>query len=1796
MLAEGLSEDLTTGLAPFAFLNVIGGSTTPDSRDDLKQMAAGLAVRYLLHGRIRRVGPTVRLNAHLLDASTGARLWSQTFDRNLEDATLFEMQDELTDRIVGIVADGAGVLARSMANTIRDRPVDELTADEWVFRAFAHMQQLKPEEHSLLRGGLEGVTARHPYRADGWGWLSMLYLQEFQHQLNPRPNSLERALDAARKSVELDPACQVGRVHLASVYFHQRDLGAFLPSAERAIALNPRDTHFVGVMGMMIAFTGEWDRGLEIVRKAMELNPHHPGWLHFVPFYVHFQRGEYEAALQVANLIQMPDFQWTWYVIGAATGQLGRTTEAREAVERLKELGIETLEQARTEEAKWIFEDQLLDHLLDGLRKAGLNGDSERAAAEPTLLEPGLAQPPATQLSDAIAPPISDTTLRSRRSTFVAREAERSRLDQMLEEAVDGRGGLVLLGGEPGVGKTRLATEILEDGRDLGMLPLAGHAYEGETIPFVTASEILEEMVRLVPESSLRQMLGDTASELSRLLPELRQKFSDISEPADMPPELQQRHLFKSVLEFLTRACAKQPMVVLLDDLHWADESSLSLLEHMAPRLAELPILMVGTYRDVEADIGPAFAKATATLVRQRLAERIKIDLFDETSVADILAALGGSNPPAELVRAIHQATEGNVFFIEETFRHLTEEGLLFNDEGRWQTELDVELLDVPEGVRLVTARRLEHLTESTQKILSMASVIGLRFPIRVLEAASPDREAVLAAIEEAEAAQLLQPTTGGRELRYEFVHALARQTLLGDLSPLRRQRMHLTIADAIEQAASDWPERRAMDLAHHLVEAGASADPDRTVRWLTAAGESAAAATAMEEAVHYFGTAFSLTDDEPTQVRADLLHRRGSARLSLGHREDFVADLAAAFDAFESLGLGEQAAAVVAEVSYMLIWNAQPDEAKSFIAKALPLVGDEKSAAHCRLLSAQGLVAGMGSEPVDAERAHAAAVEMARALDDPALLAEALQNQSIDGWFRLDGLQLERAGHEAAAIRRDLHQEWNLGHCLWMEQAGLVWQGRYDEAERINEELHPLAERHEDVGSLAISAMMNCLLEQARGNLEASSHHMRRSVDFFNAGNFPWGWISEGHYSVNALLVGELDKARTAFELAGENAIPGIVWSGADTCYQLSGKARLGDPDTFSIFESLRSQIPELGVGLPSGLAMLLMGAIEALVLSGKNEEAAKLYPAIRDFVDLGISVQSFTYGLHQRFAGMAATAARDWVEAEEHFQKALRLAEDLPHKVDQARVRYWYARMLLARDAEGDQGSALKILAEARALSESMRMQGLIEWIDELVGDQAAPTTEPSNGLDPLVVAVLPFDNLSGAAEAEFLATGLHSDLVTELSRVDGLTIISRSSMMRYQDTDKTVREIGRELNAGTLIEGTVQSIGNRVRLTAQLTDASDDAQRWAERYDRELSTETLFDLQTEVTRKIVDSLQTELASTLEIPRGKPQTLDMEAYKLCTLGRVQVERRTKAGCLRAIEHFENAVERDPEYAPAWAGLAEALAIAVWYGYVDPGDRLERAGEAASRAVELDPESAEAHCALATSLGAIRKGPEALEELKLAVRLQPSYWDAHNRLSYLHKLHGRKSESLASAERAVEINPLSAEAVSNLSLSLSTNVHPERALPEAQRAGELSPGWTTAPFYEALARYQLGNYAEAVELLTGLTVEWAGLGAQATLAICYLALGDGSSARQVHATMDPEIDAFATGLVHLALGEIDSAFERFFENEYLNDWACLAIHHFHHDIWQSVENDPRYDELVRRAYENHDLDPSNPL
>ena len=505
------------------------------------------------------------------------------------------------------------------------------------------------------------------------------------------------------------------------------------------------------------------------------------------------------------------------------------------------------------------------------------------------------------------------------RRAFVGREAETTELGRLLESVRQGKGSLVLIGGEPGVGKTRLCEEVLAGAGEQQMLVLAGHSYEGEgTQPFIPFVENLELASRIVPRAAFRAALGEAAPEVAKLMPELRRIFPDMPEPIQLPAEQQRRYLFNSFRDFLSRLSKQRPSVWLLDDLHWADESSLMLLQHLAQGLDDLPVLVLGTYRDVELEVGKPFEKALAQLVRQRLARRMALKRLPQASVADLLAILAAEPPPESLVKVIYGETEGNPFFVEEVFSHLSEEGKLFDQDGHWKPGLKADELEVPEGVRLVIGRRLERLSSQTPKILSAAAVIGRVFDLGTLEALDGfDPDDVLDAIDEAETAKLVASSSTGREVKYRFTHELIRQTLLIGLSLPRRQRMHLRVANAMEQTG---PENAAA-IAHHLFQAGMAADLDKTVRYLSLAGERALGAAAADEARRYFDDALSLDiDDEETQTK--LLLGRGRSYAALERTEESVRDLEAALSVFEQLKASETVAAICCELTPLLWWS----------------------------------------------------------------------------------------------------------------------------------------------------------------------------------------------------------------------------------------------------------------------------------------------------------------------------------------------------------------------------------------------------------------------------------------------------------------------------------------------------------------------------------------------------------------------------------------------------------------------------------------------------------------------------------------------------------------------------------------------------------------------------------------------------------------------------------------------------------------------------------------------------------
>src|SRR5438552_3792890 len=382
--ANGLGEEITTGLSRFRYLSVVASASAARLKGeagDERTLGAKLGARYVLEGSIRKGGPGVRVSAQLVDTETRAQLWAETYNRDLETSTIFAAQDDIAAHIVTTVADSYGVLVRSMRDAIRQRDDAELTPAEWQFQFFAYREQITPSAHAALKSRLQRAMERDDAQSDLCACLAEICVDEYAFGFQDDATSLDRALTAARRAVEIDRSNQFAMVALAQTHFFRRDLAAFRPAAERAIALNPLNTDALGILGLQIVHTGEFERGTAIVRRAMELNANHAGWMHFAPLWDHFHKGEYEEALGCANRVDVPGLFWPFLVMASACGHLGRRAEAAAAVRDLLALDPEFAAHARSYVGTWHFASGLMDPILEGLRKAGLaipeNGSSD---------------------------------------------------------------------------------------------------------------------------------------------------------------------------------------------------------------------------------------------------------------------------------------------------------------------------------------------------------------------------------------------------------------------------------------------------------------------------------------------------------------------------------------------------------------------------------------------------------------------------------------------------------------------------------------------------------------------------------------------------------------------------------------------------------------------------------------------------------------------------------------------------------------------------------------------------------------------------------------------------------------------------------------------------------------------------------------------------------------------------------------------------------------------------------------------------------------------------------------------------------------------------------------------------------------------------------------------------------------------------------------------------------------------------------------------------------------------------
>jgi tetratricopeptide (TPR) repeat protein len=926
------------------------------------------------------------------------------------------------------------------------------------------------------------------------------------------------------------------------------------------------------------------------------------------------------------------------------------------------------------------------------------------------------------------APPVLEVSPFSlaERTAFVGREAERSAIRVAIDRALSGHGSLIMVGGGPGVGKSRLAMEMGEYASRVGFRCLVGHCYErDEPFPYLPFVEIIESALAQAPSlEDFRRRVGDSAPELAQIVPSLRRVFPDIPPPLDLPPAQKRRYLFQSISEGLARTARTRSFVYIIEDLHWADEATLALLIHLVNRVAQLPIVFIGTYRDGYSERNSALVRTLEELIRMGT-RPLKLGGLSRDAVAQMLHSLSQGQAPERLVNLIFEESQGYPFFVEEVHRHLVEEGKVFDAAGNFRADIEIDDIDVPENVRLIIGRRLERFDENEKRVLAAAAMIGRNFSFRILtEVGQIDVDELFTVIEKAQHMGVIVASSMGPEQPFTFAHELVRQTLLAGLSALRKQQMHAAVANAIELVYPRFVNERAGEISDHLLKAGSFVDSRRLVRYLMLAGKNALEGAAFEEARRSFRSALSYQGALGLREKAELLANLAMTELSLEQYDAAVTDLREALDTYTSLGDPEMIGKSFAELADALTWVGRFQDALETARRGLDYLGQDISANRLRLLAVVGQASAASAGREKACDALREALDVASELSDPKFEARVLGARSIVNmhFFRLresaeDGLRSEQLGGPEAP-------PWQRGLQLRILHQALLTLGRLEEAIRIADELEPLATRIGQAYSIALCLSTRTWLEFVReldlAKLDAGFQEVSKSDAKVR---FPfWEVLSEVQLSLLDFIRGNWAGALSHAQASSRTnpQMSSIRGFGEGALFRQM--AYSGDRDgALAILEKNRVMLPVSGQENYRGAWWMLSLVVEGLFMLGEKAQAGQLYPLVRDLIDTGAIVLWPIPRYTQTIAGIAAAGARQWEAAERHFQIASRQADFFPDRPEQAEIRRFHAMMLGDRAGRGDRERAHTLLNEALETYRQIGMPRHIEMAQNLAKDLA-------------------------------------------------------------------------------------------------------------------------------------------------------------------------------------------------------------------------------------------------------------------------------------------------------------------------------------------------------------------------------------------------------------------------------------------------------------------------------------------
>ncbi len=875
---------------------------------------------------------------------------------------------------------------------------------------------------------------------------------------------------------------------------------------------------------------------------------------------------------------------------------------------------------------------------------------------------------------------------------FAGRDAERDALRTQWKSAqADGR-AVALVSGEPGMGKTRLTAELARSAHAEGAWVFAGRCDENIAAPYAPWLEILRHVVAHAPVELLAAHVERHGGELRRLVPEITRRVDSVPEPRSLDAETEQLALYDAVVDLLDTLAADAPVLLVVDDAHWADASTLGLLRHAIRTLPpSSALLVVVTYRDTDVDRSHPLSSMIGDLRREPRVDGYALRGIDEEGLRSLLTAAGGAeldDMGRQFASTLERETEGNPFFVGEVLRHLIETNVIVQEDGRWRGAVSsIDEVGIPEGVRDVVGRRLSRLDDDANTTLRTAAVVGREFSIEVVAEVMERRDDdVLRDVEAAIDASLVNEVMGTPG-RMSFSHALVQSTLLDELSTTRRVRLHAAIGEALERRGAS-----AAELAHHFAEGATVGVADKALQYARRAAEEAVERLAYEEQVAFCTLALEAIDalgpgDDADRARAEVLIERAVTRHQLRDQDGGRADALAAAEIGRRIAAPNLIAG--AGVGYMGgqgHW-AQPSDPvavglmREGLEHSAPMQERERAVTLAYLAEALVLVPGDEALTV-AEEAEL----LARSCGDDEALTIALNAQ---GWAlrsrgrSADVCRVCEASIEAAERTGRLDWQWGSRFVL---AEGLLELGDVERATAEMAAAYAVPSAIQGWGPVALAVTLALA--------EARFEGIDELIEEAAALGAPLGDTNEtiraGHHSVAALYRGRVDDALLWAE-ANRQTLMGLA-----TGFHPYALAEVGE--VAAAVAAHAEWARDVRPHAPQVLRhwMLHYEAVVALRCDARDL-AQRLADELEPFRGTFIGGSTLMFGATE--GTMALVAIVD-----QRFDEAIPLAE---HAIAEADRRGWrtlsteyriaLARAFLGRGASGDADRAAATLRDA-------------------------------------------------------------------------------------------------------------------------------------------------------------------------------------------------------------------------------------------------------------------------------------------------------------------------------------------------------------------------------------------------------------------------------------------------------------------------------------------------------------------